>query len=1037
MTQLSRRTLLTSAGAVGVTAALGTQIPAVAGPAREAGGTAAAHAALERLLGAQAGQFRLTLLDPADGGERFRIGGRRGRVEVAGTSPAVLLTGVHWYLKYVCDAVISWAGSQLDLPAVLPAPARPLERRATVPHRFTFNDTYDGYTAPYADWSRWERTIDVLALHGCNEVFLTVGQEAVYHRVMQEFGYSDAETRAWIPAPTHQPWWLLQNMSGYGGPLGPELIARRAALGRRAADRMRELGMAPVLPGYFGTVPGGFADRNPGAAVVPQGQWSGFRRPDWLDPRTDTFARVAESFYRHQRVLFDDVPSYKMDILHEGGSAGGVDIPEAARGIERALQTARPGATWVIMGWTGNPRRELLDALDKTHVLIVDGRSELDEATDREKEWGNTPYAFGAIPNFGGRTTLGAMAPAWTQKFPAWRDKAGSTLSGTAYLPESTDRDPAAFELFTELAWREEPVDRAAWFTRYARFRYGGRDGHAAEAFAALRDTAYDVQSSDGRPHDSLFAARPDLAAVNATYWGTTQLSFDSAGFDRAFAGLLRMKESLRRSEAYRFDLTDFARQALANRSRQLLPQLHAAYARGDRAAFAVLSGLWLKLMRLSDEMTGGHRAFMLGPWLDEARRSASSPAEAAQLEHSARALITTWADRPAADGGLLANYANRDWQGLIADFHLPQWQTYLDEMADALAHDRAPEVFDWYAVEEPWTHERKTYPLRELSARAAHRTALRVYDTLAAAPYQGTVTVAADRAAVPPGGSAVVEAGFRNVNGLRATGPVRFLLGLPGLESVAQGPVELPGVEAGGSARASWRITAPQAAPKEPLEAHPFELRTRYGPRGERPVTAVVRGQVYVAGPLEADWLVHNANDASFGRLADRFAIDGAGRDLWGATAEFGAVYRAAAFGEGGSVTVRVDSQENTGNWARAGLVVRNAMPASGSRGFLNLALTPANGVVLSYDANGDGTLEKRDSLPGVQGPVLLRLTRSGASYTGSCSTDGGASWRAMAAVTVPGAAAVQDVGFFMTAANGGSGRRGRADFSGWSLTG
>ncbi|MEW2181373.1 alpha-N-acetylglucosaminidase N-terminal domain-containing protein, partial [Streptomyces sp. NPDC005406] len=31
----------------------------------------------------------------------------------AGTSPAVILTGVHWYLKYECDAVISWAGSQL------------------------------------------------------------------------------------------------------------------------------------------------------------------------------------------------------------------------------------------------------------------------------------------------------------------------------------------------------------------------------------------------------------------------------------------------------------------------------------------------------------------------------------------------------------------------------------------------------------------------------------------------------------------------------------------------------------------------------------------------------------------------------------------------------------------------------------------------------------------------------------------------------------------------------------------------------------
>ncbi|MEV6785968.1 alpha-N-acetylglucosaminidase TIM-barrel domain-containing protein, partial [Streptomyces sp. NPDC051098] len=40
-------------------------------------------------------------------------------------------------------------------------------------------------------------------------------------------------------------------------------VGRRAG-SRRIADRMRELGMHPVLPGYFGTVPDGFVARNPG-----------------------------------------------------------------------------------------------------------------------------------------------------------------------------------------------------------------------------------------------------------------------------------------------------------------------------------------------------------------------------------------------------------------------------------------------------------------------------------------------------------------------------------------------------------------------------------------------------------------------------------------------------------------------------------------------------------------------------------------------------------------------------------------------------
>lgn len=132
--------------------------------------------------------------------------------------------------------------------------------------------------------------------------------------------------------------------------------------------------------------------------------------------------------------------------------------------------------------------------------------------------------------------------------------------------------------------------------------------------------------------------------------------------------------------------------------------------------------------MRLSDEVTGAHRLFLLGPWLADAKAMATGPEEEARLEHSARALITTWADRATADGGSLANYANRDWHGLIGEVHLPQWQAYLDELSDALAADRPPKTFDWYALEEPWTRARTGHPLRPTTD--AYRTAQRVHDT-------------------------------------------------------------------------------------------------------------------------------------------------------------------------------------------------------------------------------------------------------------------------------------------------------------------
>ncbi|MDI3403152.1 alpha-N-acetylglucosaminidase [Streptomyces cavernicola] len=1032
MTDPSRRRVIGTAGAVGLGTVLGTPVPSHATARRTqtpALDPDPVRAALDRLLPEHADQFQLEQLPGP--GEQFRVSGSTGRITVAGSGPSALLSGVHWYLKYVCGAHVSWSGSQLDLPQRLPAPEHPLERAATVPHRFVFNDTHDGYTAPYADWPRWQRMIDVLALHGCNEVLVTAGQEGVYHRLLQDFGYSDAEARSWLPAPSHQPWWLLQNMSAYGGPLSPRLIERRVELGRKLADRMRELGMKPVLPGYFGTVPDDFAARNPGARTVPQGDWNGLRRPAWLDPRTDAFTQVAAAFYRHQAELFGEIDLFKMDLLHEGGDPGDVPVPEAARAVERALHAARPRAIWTILGWQANPRRDVIDALDKTRLLVVDGLSDLETVTDREKDWGGAPYAFGTIPNFGGRTTIGAKTHMWTERFTLWRDKPGSTLAGTAYMPEAAERDPAALELFTELAWREEAVDRAAWFRDYADLRYGGPDEQARAATAALRDTAYRITSKDGRPHDSIFAARPSLTANSGTYYATHTPAFPPGGFDRAFAALLGVRESLRGSDAYRYDLTDLARQALANRSWQLLPQLRAAYGRKDLETFRALARLWLKLMRLSEDVTGAHRAFLLGPWLDDAKRMASTPAEEVQLERTARVLITTWADRPTADGGRLANYANRDWHGLIGDFHLPQWTAYLDELEDALTESREPRTFDWYAIEEPWTRERKAYALRP--PNDAYRTAKQAHDVLAHAPYQGSVSVSAEPPAFPPGGHARVRAVFTNVNGLRATGRVDFAL--TGLDAEPESGTSLTSVPAAGEGEVAWRAAAPDEPLTTPLKPLPYELTVRYGPQGEERVTSLVAGSLYVAGPLDEMWRTYTNSGAVFGQADERYAINGGGQDLWKGTAEFGAAYREGALRDGVAVTVRVDAQDATGPWARAGLIARNSLATPGSSGFVNLSVTPANGVVLSYDTNGDGTLDTYKRITGRKAPVLLRLGRSAGVFRGACSTDDGASWQTVAEIPVAGAAASQDVGFFMTATHGGSGARGTAEFSGFRL--
>ncbi|MFC7582535.1 alpha-N-acetylglucosaminidase C-terminal domain-containing protein [Nonomuraea antimicrobica] len=95
----------------------------------------------------------------------------------------------------------------------------------------------------------------------------------------------------------------------------------------------------------------------------------GRSRPDWPASDTPHYDAVADAFYAEQHRLFEASGMWAVDLLHEGGKSGGVPPDEAARGVEAGMRRADPAYTWVLQAWVGNPRRELLDAVDRERLL--------------------------------------------------------------------------------------------------------------------------------------------------------------------------------------------------------------------------------------------------------------------------------------------------------------------------------------------------------------------------------------------------------------------------------------------------------------------------------------------------------------------------------------------------------------------------------------------------------------------------------------------------------------------------------------------
>jgi alpha-N-acetylglucosaminidase len=671
---------------------------------------------LARLLRARASQFELGRIAANDGRERFRISSANGRIKVDGSTPSALLFGVNWYLKYVARLQISTNGIRLGAGSRLPLPAAIIERETPYAYRYALNQNIDGYTAPYWSWPRWEHEIDVLALSGINAMIVERGMDAVLYRTFRAVGYSDGEISDWITQPAHQNWQLMGNLCCFNGPISSSLLRKRVSSAQRIIARLRKLGITPVLPGFYGIVPADFQKKFPDAHVIPQGEWAGFTRPGWLDPRDPMFAKLAAAFYRYQREMFGDSSVYDMEVFQEGGTSGDVPTPEAARDVQNALLAAHPDAYWMMLAWQGNPREDLLGGVDRRRLFIIDIDHDRLPRDDRDKDFHGAPFLFGGIWEFGGRTTLGANVANITERLQRLGGS-NRNMVGTAVFTEGMDTNPFAFDLFTEMAWRSEPVDTAQWATDYVRRRYGAADVHALAAWKVLLDTAYDIRINDVKfnserdaAQESLFNAQPSLTVNRASNWSPEAMRYDAEAFRRALPQMLQVAPALRASETYRYDLVDIARQTLANESRVLLPQIKTAYDGQDRPRFKTLTQRWLHLMDMQDQLLATNRFFLVGAWLADVRPWASTPEEAARLGYDARSILTTWGNRKASEGADLHDYGNKDWAGLTRDYYRARWQTYFESLDAELLTGSHGGPIDWFALGDAWNHGTQPY---------------------------------------------------------------------------------------------------------------------------------------------------------------------------------------------------------------------------------------------------------------------------------------------------------------------------------------
>ncbi len=353
-----------------------------------------------------ASQLLLLPVEKENGKDVFLLSTQKNKLVIKASSTSAAASGLNYYLENYCYRSMSHVGDNLSPVKNLPQIKTPIKVELQFPTRYALNYCTINYTMSFYQWTDWEKELDWMALHGVNLMLAPAGTEKIWQNTLKKFGYSDKEILDYLPGPAFTAWWLMGNLQGWGGPVSQNFIDNQVILQKKILSRMNELGIEPVLQGFYGMIPSNLKEKLH-ASVAEQGKWADFKRPDILNPASNLFEDMAATYYEEIKLIYgNNIKYFGGDLFHEGGNTGELNVPESGKAVQDMMLKSFPLSSWVLQGWSGNPKAELLQKLNKSNVLILDLFGENQDNWFKTRSYDNIPFVWCTISNFGEQVSL-------------------------------------------------------------------------------------------------------------------------------------------------------------------------------------------------------------------------------------------------------------------------------------------------------------------------------------------------------------------------------------------------------------------------------------------------------------------------------------------------------------------------------------------------------------------------------------------------------------------------------------------------------
>ncbi|XP_048470464.1 alpha-N-acetylglucosaminidase isoform X2 [Rhincodon typus] len=484
-----------------------------------------------------------------------------------------------------------------------------------------------------------------MALNGINMPLAFTGQEAIWQKVYISLGFNQTEIDNFVVGPAFLAWSRLGNMHSWAGPLPASWNKRQLSLQHQILQRMRSLGMLPVLPAFSGFVPGAIKSYYFNCLYVEPKMTIHVLSVKIQNIPTQSFVSLFTQFC--QKV--------KMD----------------------------PLAIWLMQGWLFVNRpsfwqptqiKALLRGVPLGRMIILDLFADNKPVYSFTESFYGQPFIWCMLHNFGGNIGMyGTVESINKGPFEA-RSFPHSTMVGTGITPEGIEQNDVVYELMNEIGWCQEPLNLTEWVMSYAQRRYGKKNDDAVAAWLLLFQSVYNNTSYQPDHNRSPLVHRPSLKL-------DTSLWYNKSDVYEAWRLMQAAASDLFFSETFRYDLVDVTRQSVQLLVSEFYEDLKNAFLKHSVVRLRTSGNVLVNnLLPQLDCLLSSDRHFIVGRWLQTARSLATNEEEAELYEFNARSQITLW-----GPGGNLLDYANKQWGGLVNDYYALRWGLFVSTLIKCL----------------------------------------------------------------------------------------------------------------------------------------------------------------------------------------------------------------------------------------------------------------------------------------------------------------------------------------------------------------